>query len=160
MSKKQKIVFWGAVLLCMSSVLLSLCFGAANLTLHELWHAIKNGPSGIAGYIFWYSRLPRTCACLLAGAALSLAGCILQSVLGNKLASPGIIGVNAGAALSLVCKNNMHVYLCVCIYHCCFVYPIPTAWGLLVVYHCSSHRNGWLPVFDASGIFHLPMNFS
>lgn len=101
MSKKQKIVFWGAVLLCMSSVLLSLCFGAANLTLHELWHAIKNGPSGIAGYIFWYSRLPRTCACLLAGAALSLAGCILQNVLGNKLASPGIIGVNAGAGLAV-----------------------------------------------------------
>ena len=28
--------------------------------------------------------------------------------------------------------------------HYCFVYPIPMAWGLLLVYHCSSHKNGWL----------------
>lgn len=101
MSKKQKTFFGGAALLCISSVLLSLCLGAADLTLHELWQALKDGPSGTAGYIFWYSRLPRTCACLLAGTALSLAGCILQSVLGNKLASPGIIGVNAGAGLAV-----------------------------------------------------------
>jgi hypothetical protein len=26
----------------------------------------------------------------------------------------------------------------------------------VVVYHCSTHRNGWLPMFDACGIFHLP----
>ncbi|MBR3705090.1 MAG: iron ABC transporter permease, partial [Oscillospiraceae bacterium] len=45
--------------------------------------------------------LPRTCACLLAGAALACSGCILQSVLGNKLASPNIIGVNAGAGLGV-----------------------------------------------------------
>ena len=101
MSKKQKTVFLGASVFCIVSVLLSLCLGAANLTPEELWQAIKNGPSGTAGYIFWYSRLPRTCACLFAGAALSMAGCILQSVLGNKLASPGIIGVNAGAGLAV-----------------------------------------------------------
>lgn len=101
MSKRQKVVFLGAAGLCVVSALLSLCLGAVKLTLGELWQAVLGGPSGTAGYIFWYSRLPRTCACLLAGAALSLAGCILQSVLGNKLASPGIIGVNAGAGLAV-----------------------------------------------------------
>ncbi len=101
MSKKPKIVFGVVTVLCVVSVLLSLCLGAANLTLEELWLAITKGPFGTAGYIFWYSRLPRTCACILAGAALSCAGCILQSVLGNKLASPGIIGVNAGAGLAV-----------------------------------------------------------
>jgi iron complex transport system permease protein len=46
-------------------------------------------------------RLPRTAACLLSGAALAVSGCVIQSVLGNKLASPGIIGVNAGAGLAV-----------------------------------------------------------
>jgi len=101
MSKKPRVIFGAAGALCVISVVLSLCLGAANLSIEELWRAITEGPSGTAGYIFWYSRLPRTCACILAGAALSCSGCILQSVLGNKLASPGIIGVNAGAGLAV-----------------------------------------------------------
>ena len=52
-------------------------------------------------FIFWYVRLPRTCACLLAGAALAVSGAVIQGVLHNRLASPGIIGVNAGAGLAV-----------------------------------------------------------
>lgn len=44
-------------------------------------------------------RLPRTLAAMLAGAALSVSGSILQNVMNNSLASPSIIGVNSGAAL-------------------------------------------------------------
>ena len=98
---KKKCIFPVAIALCVAGSLLSLCLGAAKLSLAELWQAVVSGPVSTGGYIFWYSRLPRTCACLLAGAALSSAGCILQSVLGNKLASPGIIGVNAGAGLAV-----------------------------------------------------------
>ena len=101
MDKKQKTAFLAAAALCVVSALLSLRLGAANLSLQQLWGAIRNGANDTAGYIFWYSRLPRTCACLLAGAALACSGCILQSVLGNKLASPNIIGVNAGAGLGV-----------------------------------------------------------
>lgn len=101
MDKKRRLAFAGAAVLCIVSGLLSLCLGAANLSPGQLWQAILQGPSHTAGYIFWYARLPRTCACLLAGAALACAGCILQSVLGNQLASPGIIGVNAGAGLAM-----------------------------------------------------------
>lgn len=101
MDKKRRGAFAIAALLCVVGSLLSLCMGAANLTMQQLWEAVLNGPSSTVGYIFWYSRLPRTCACLLAGAALACSGCILQSVLGNKLASPNIIGVNAGAGLGV-----------------------------------------------------------
>lgn len=51
--------------------------------------------------ILRFARLPRTAATLLAGAALAVSGCIIQGVLGNSLASPGIIGVNAGAGLAV-----------------------------------------------------------
>ena len=101
MDKKKRTPFlWAAGLLVLSG-LMSLCLGAVGLTTADLLGAILRGPEDTAGFIFWYSRLPRTCACLLSGAALAAAGCILQSVLGNKLASPGIIGVNAGAGLGV-----------------------------------------------------------
>lgn len=101
MADKKTWIWPGAVALVFVSALLSLCLGAAKLPLPALWQAIISGPTGTAGYIFWYSRLPRTAACLLAGGALATSGCVLQSVLGNRLASPGIIGVNAGAGLAV-----------------------------------------------------------
>ena len=47
-------------------------------------------------------RLPRMVLGLLVGAALGLAGCVMQGVTRNPLADPGILGVNAGAALAVV----------------------------------------------------------
>ncbi|ALG08600.1 FecCD family ABC transporter permease [Kibdelosporangium phytohabitans] len=48
-------------------------------------------------------RLPRTVIGLLAGAALGLSGAVMQGLARNPLADPGILGVNAGAALFVVC---------------------------------------------------------
>ncbi len=101
MADRKNWIFPGAIVLLLLSTVLSLCLGAAKLPLSALWQAIIGGDSSMAGVIFWYSRLPRTAACLLAGAALATSGCVLQTVLGNRLASPGIIGVNAGAGLSV-----------------------------------------------------------
>lgn len=47
-------------------------------------------------------RLPRVLAGLLAGGALGVAGAIMQAVTNNPLASPGLLGVNAGAAFAVV----------------------------------------------------------
>ena len=99
--KNNKLVFTIAVLTFFLSALLSICLGAVNMTILELWQALCSGPRGRGGYIFWYSRLPRTAACLLSGAALAVSGAVIQSVLHNRLASPGIIGVNAGAGLAV-----------------------------------------------------------
>ena len=55
--------------------------------------------------IVLYSRLPRTFAAMLSGLALAVAGAVIQTVLHNPLASPGILGVNssAGLAVALIC---------------------------------------------------------
>lgn len=90
-----------ALAVCLLAALASLSLGAAALTPGQLWEAFVSGPQGTAGRIFWYVRLPRTAACLLAGAALSVGGCVIQNVLANPLASPNIIGVNAGAGLAV-----------------------------------------------------------
>ncbi len=84
------------------AALLSICVGASGLSLSELFGAFAEGPGQTAAArILWYVRLPRTAACLLAGAALAASGAIIQNVLSNQLASPGIIGVNAGAGLAV-----------------------------------------------------------
>ena len=69
------------------------------MTPGEVLSALAGRGSGAAARIVLYARLPRTCGCLLAGAALAAAGTIIQGVLGNPLAAPNIIGVNAGAGL-------------------------------------------------------------
>lgn len=47
-------------------------------------------------------RTPRVLAALLSGAALALAGCVVQSTVRNPLAEPGILGITAGAGLGAV----------------------------------------------------------
>lgn len=100
--KKTGILFLIATFLLLLVLFFSLSMGAAELSFKDIWTAIKEGAdSGVAGRIFWYVRLPRTLACALSGAALATAGVIIQNVLSNKLASPGIIGVNAGAGVAV-----------------------------------------------------------
>lgn len=86
-----------ALAACVLAALASLFLGAADLSPAQLF----SGAGTAAGRIFLYVRLPRTAGCLLAGAALSTAGCVIQHVLANPLASPNIIGVNAGAGLAV-----------------------------------------------------------
>ena len=97
----KKWLFPAALLFCLAAAILSLLLGAVRLSPVQLWQALLGGPNSTAGYIFWYARLPRTAACLLSGAALAVSGAVIQAVLSNKLASPGIIGVNAGAGLAV-----------------------------------------------------------
>ena len=98
---KKKRLLPAAFVFCLAAAVFSLLLGAVRLSPAQLWKALLEGPGNTAGYIFWYARLPRTAACLLSGAALAVSGAVIQAVLSNKLASPGIIGVNAGAGLAV-----------------------------------------------------------
>src|SRR5438045_2829261 len=52
--------------------------------------------------VLWNIRLPRIVMAALVGAALALAGAVLQGVFRNPLADPGLVGVSSGAALGAV----------------------------------------------------------
>lgn len=83
---------------------LSLCLGTVRFAPWELPGIVLGGADGdrhVVRSILIYARIPRTFAALSAGAALAVSGAVLQNVLSNKLASPGIIGVNAGAGLGV-----------------------------------------------------------
>ncbi len=88
----------GAALILLAAV--SLCAGAVPIDLRSIWAVISGADTDSKAYqIFQYVRLPRTLAAALAGGALACAGTVLQTVLNNALASPNVIGVNAGAGL-------------------------------------------------------------
>ena len=88
--------------LLLISIFLSLSVGASSFSVVRMISDIVSGGESSAANIFLLIRLPRTLACLLAGAALALAGAIIQQVLGNPLAGPNIIGVNAGAGFAAI----------------------------------------------------------
>lgn len=95
-------IYLAAVLFFLAAVCASLCLGVSGMSLKQVWNAAVSGAdSGYEGYIFWYVRLPRTIASVMAGAGLSVSGAVIQAVLANPLASPGIIGVNAGAGMAV-----------------------------------------------------------
>ena len=87
-------------LLLLAAAIASMCLGASGLSPRELWRAVREGADSPAERILLYIRLPRTLAAMLSGAALAVSGVILQGVLLNPLASPNIVGVNAGAGLA------------------------------------------------------------
>lgn len=90
-------------LLTLSVFLAGICAGAVPVSLGDILEVLTGRQIGTAAYrIILYSRLPRVLAGLLAGSALAVSGALLQSVLANPLASPGVIGVNAGAGLLVV----------------------------------------------------------
>ncbi len=92
----------GGLAFLIVSAVLNVCLGASGLTLSDIWKALIAGPgTSAAQRILWYARLPRILACVLAGAGLAVSGAVIQKVLSNNLASPGIIGVNAGAGLAV-----------------------------------------------------------
>ncbi len=80
--------------------LLNLMLGASGLSLAEIWQALILQDTFSRSYvILMHIRLPRLLGALLTGGSLAAAGYILQNVLGNPMASPGLIGVNSGAGL-------------------------------------------------------------
>ncbi|WP_432988724.1 FecCD family ABC transporter permease [Dactylosporangium sp. CA-233914] len=79
----------------------SLAIGARALGPAEVWHGLTDAASAGATVVREL-RLPRTVLGLLVGAALGLAGALMQALTRNPLADPGLLGVNAGASAAVV----------------------------------------------------------
>ncbi|MFF8173859.1 FecCD family ABC transporter permease [Streptomyces chartreusis] len=90
-----------SVLILLAVVLASIAIGAKQLSLGEVWHGLFES-SGTYGDVVVGDRISRTVLGLLAGAALGLAGAVLQALTRNPLADPGLLGINAGASAAVV----------------------------------------------------------
>lgn len=92
----------GALLLLTTAVLLSLAVGSRSLPVSVVWDALLHDDGSTARAVVWDVRVPRTLAGVAAGAALGVAGALIQALTRNPLADPGLLGVNAGAAAGVV----------------------------------------------------------
>lgn len=84
MKKAKKGVIWAA--------------GIVTLAILAVSDLLIHGPAADAS-ILWMLRLPRIITAIAAGGALALSGAQMQSILGNPLADPHIMGISAGAVL-------------------------------------------------------------
>ncbi|GAB3726626.1 FecCD family ABC transporter permease [Nocardiopsis nanhaiensis] len=83
------------------AVLLSLVAGARPTSPVEVWQVLSGKADSFTTTVV-ESRYPRTLLGIVAGAALALAGTLMQGVTRNPLADPGLLGVNSGAAAAVV----------------------------------------------------------
>lgn len=79
----------------------SLAVGANPLSPGTVAAVLRGEGSPEATFVVAELRIPRTVVGLLAGVALGVAGALMQAFTRNPLADPGILGVNAGAALAV-----------------------------------------------------------
>ena len=97
-----KYVYAAGVGLLLLSALLGILLGATRLEGSDWLKILRQMDfSTPEGRILLYVRLPRVAASIVCGGALAVSGAVIQGVLANRLASPSIIGVNAGAGLAV-----------------------------------------------------------
>ena len=86
--------------LCILVVVLAVCClfaGSSGMSVADGLKALMGKGTPAQNRIIWNIRLPRVLAAIVAGAGLSVAGLIMQSTLGNAMASPSTLGVSNGA---------------------------------------------------------------
>ena len=97
--KKQNKILTLLICFLLVSMILSVTVGSVSLSLGQLFSVLKGQASKETINILRFVRFPRAVAALGAGSGLAVAGVLLQGVLQNPMASPSVIGANAGAGL-------------------------------------------------------------
>ncbi|GAA2262049.1 iron chelate uptake ABC transporter family permease subunit [Streptomyces atrovirens] len=92
-----------ALLLLFSAVLLSLAVGSRPIAPGAVWDALLHGGTSADAQVVRALRVPRTVIGVMVGAALAVAGTVLQGITRNPIAEPGILGISQGASLGVVC---------------------------------------------------------
>jgi iron complex transport system permease protein len=80
----------------------SITLGAAEIPLSTIYDALTAFDGSTNHLIILTVRLPRSLIAVLVGAALAVAGALMQGLTRNPLADPEILGINGGAALAVV----------------------------------------------------------
>ncbi|MEU8706013.1 iron ABC transporter permease [Streptomyces sp. NPDC048565] len=96
------LVVLGAVVLLIVAAVVAVLAGSLWLRTGDIGLWVQGTAPDLIGQAL-DDRVPRVMAAIVAGAALGLAGCVVQGAVRNPLAEPGILGITAGAGLGAVC---------------------------------------------------------
>jgi len=101
--RRRRSIVVSAVLLAVVVVaVVSLSMGDYAIAPADLWRTLWGGGDRAQTYVVFQVRAPRVVMALLVGASLGAAGALLQSLLGNPLASPDLLGISGGAGAAAV----------------------------------------------------------
>nr|WP_268245676.1 iron ABC transporter permease [Streptomyces ruber] len=101
---RTAVIALGAVAVLVLVCFVSVMVGNKNIPPGEVWEAVLGRGDAYATVVV-ESRYPRTVLGLLVGAGLAVAGVLMQAVTRNPLAEPGLMGINTGAAASVVAAS-------------------------------------------------------
>ncbi|MFG2651154.1 FecCD family ABC transporter permease [Streptomyces sp. NPDC048436] len=99
---RRAVAMTAAVVALLLAVLFSLSVGARAIAPSAVIDALLHGGHSAAAEVVREMRVPRTLIGLMVGAALALAGTVLQGITRNPIADPGILGVSQGASVGVV----------------------------------------------------------
>lgn len=107
-NKKYGLCFAILLVLLFVSVISSISVGSTNISFKEVWNALCGNKDNIVVYrIIWDVRMPRICAAIFLGGALTVSGYLLQIFFSNPIAGPFVLGISSGAkltvALAMIC---------------------------------------------------------
>lgn len=95
--RKKWMVLIGLFAVMLVFMILSVNAGVVNMSSWEVLKTIIGAGDEKGFVVIWRIRMPRVAAAVVAGAGLSIAGCVMQTCLKNPLASPSTLGVSAAA---------------------------------------------------------------
>lgn len=96
----------------MGLFLADLAWGSIHISLNEIIATFTgNGQNGINSEILLNFRLPKAITAVLAGASLSVAGLMMQTLFRNPLADPYILGISSGASLGVALITMASAFL-------------------------------------------------
>ncbi len=101
MKSKHILLFLGLLLLLVLLAAIDLFFGSTNLSPHDFMVWLSTSENTQNSLILSEIRLPRLLTALFSGAALAVAGLLMQSIFQNPLAGPYVLGVSSGASLGV-----------------------------------------------------------
>ena len=99
---RKKIGWLVLLLLLIIGMLLSLTVGTIPLMINDLLRVFQNTATTSQQLIVFDFRFPRLLVSILAGMGLAVSGYLFQTITHNDLADPGILGINAGAGLTVL----------------------------------------------------------
>ncbi|MDJ0726372.1 MAG: iron ABC transporter permease [Prochloraceae cyanobacterium] len=105
-----------SLLVLIICLIISTISGTADISLNQVYAALTAYDGSREHLIVRTVRIPRSLIAIMVGAALAVAGALMQGLTRNPLASPSILGVNAGAAFAVVIatfifgNNSLYVY--------------------------------------------------
>ncbi|PUA36961.1 iron ABC transporter permease [Paenibacillus elgii] len=99
---RRKLLCIAAPLLLLAVAFYGIAYGSVSLSLQEVWTVFTASGPPAHEKIVMNLRVPRVLVGMLTGACLAAAGALLQGVMKNPLADPGIIGVSAGGGLAAI----------------------------------------------------------